>query len=114
MVRNLHFYTLHVLNRSEEHTSELQSQSISYAVFCLKKKIKHYNEHHMANILITRSSQHIRMDHLHIKRIHPYTSSRSRSVSTRPVSSFHPCIDVTHGISSEHVAHARTEALVDR
>ena len=26
-------------NRSEEHTSELQSQStISYAVFCLKKK----------------------------------------------------------------------------
>src|SRR2546430_8807645 len=25
--------------RSEEHTSELQSQSISYAVFCLKKKI---------------------------------------------------------------------------
>src|SRR2546430_13526990 len=23
---------------SEEHTSELQSQSISYAVFCLKKK----------------------------------------------------------------------------
>src|SRR2546430_12818720 len=26
--------------RSEEHTSELQSQSISYAVFCLKKKNK--------------------------------------------------------------------------
>ena len=27
--------------RSEEHTSELQSrESISYAVFCLKKKIK--------------------------------------------------------------------------
>src|SRR5688572_4446096 len=25
------------LKRSEEHTSELQSQSISYAVFCLKK-----------------------------------------------------------------------------
>src|SRR2546430_8675905 len=25
-------------NRSEEHTSELQSQSISYAVFCLTKK----------------------------------------------------------------------------
>src|SRR2546430_12233018 len=24
--------------RSEEHASELQSQSISYAVFCLKKK----------------------------------------------------------------------------
>src|SRR3546814_5716140 len=31
---------LHELNRSEEHTSELQSlMRISYAVFCLKKKI---------------------------------------------------------------------------
>src|SRR3546814_2443458 len=30
--------------RSEEHTSELQSlMRISYAVFCLKKKIKHDN-----------------------------------------------------------------------
>src|SRR3546814_13302975 len=29
-------------NRSEEHTSELQSlMRISYAVFCLKKKINH-------------------------------------------------------------------------
>ena len=27
------------LNRSEEHTSELQSANISYAVFCLKKKM---------------------------------------------------------------------------
>src|SRR3712207_7005259 len=26
-------------HRSEEHTSELQSANISYAVFCLKKKI---------------------------------------------------------------------------
>src|SRR3712207_8702104 len=26
------------LSRSEEHTSELQSANISYAVFCLKKK----------------------------------------------------------------------------
>src|SRR3546814_2757287 len=33
-----------VLNRSEEHTSELQSlMRISYAVFCLKKKNK--NKH---------------------------------------------------------------------
>src|SRR3546814_2443021 len=32
--------------RSEEHTSELQSlMRISYAVFCLKKKLKHYNIH---------------------------------------------------------------------
>src|SRR3546814_7756018 len=36
-------------NRSEEHTSELQSlMRISYAVFCLKKKKKHYkNTLHM-------------------------------------------------------------------
>src|SRR3546814_5345608 len=34
-----------VLRRSEEHTSELQSlMRISYAVFCLKKKKKKYNE----------------------------------------------------------------------
>src|SRR3546814_9472967 len=33
--------------RSEEHTSELQSlMRISYAVFCLKKQIKHYNIQH--------------------------------------------------------------------
>src|SRR3546814_4856234 len=32
-------------NRSEEHTSELQSlMRISYAVFCLKKKTKTYND----------------------------------------------------------------------
>src|SRR3546814_16160241 len=31
-----------ILTRSEEHTSELQSlMRISYAVFCLKKKIEH-------------------------------------------------------------------------
>src|SRR5688572_32667429 len=28
------------VDRSEEHTSELQSSQISYAVFCLKKKSK--------------------------------------------------------------------------
>src|SRR5688572_31115814 len=33
------------LERSEEHTSELQSQSISYAVFCLKKKKKKHAIH---------------------------------------------------------------------
>src|SRR3546814_5877385 len=32
------------VSRSEEHTSELQSlMRISYAVFCLKKKIKHHH-----------------------------------------------------------------------
>src|SRR3546814_3652827 len=34
--------------RSEEHTSELQSlMRISYAVFCLKKKNKQHNIHHL-------------------------------------------------------------------
>src|SRR3546814_4828924 len=34
--------------RSEEHTSELQSlMRISYAVFCLKKKIKNYTNLHI-------------------------------------------------------------------
>src|SRR3546814_4087577 len=34
------------LERSEEHTSELQSlMRISYAVFCLKKKKKMHNNH---------------------------------------------------------------------
>src|SRR3712207_8418244 len=31
-------------SRSEEHTSELQSRQISYAVFCLKKKKKKRDE----------------------------------------------------------------------
>src|SRR5205085_10816404 len=37
MPRKIRIALLHA-ERSEEHTSELQSQSISYAVFCLKKK----------------------------------------------------------------------------
>src|SRR3546814_8702431 len=38
-------------DRSEEHTSELQSlMRISYAVFCLKKKKKHFNEKKIINI----------------------------------------------------------------
>src|SRR3546814_8777013 len=36
-----------LLDRSEEHTSELQSlMRISYAVFCLKKKTTIINQHH--------------------------------------------------------------------
>src|SRR5207245_11390678 len=35
--QNLHL-PVHLHGRSEEHTSELQSANISYAVFCLKKK----------------------------------------------------------------------------
>src|SRR3546814_4908380 len=39
------FVSKHDLVRSEEHTSELQSlMRISYAVFCLKKKIKAKNK----------------------------------------------------------------------
>src|SRR3546814_10449609 len=45
------YLTIHLVfpatrNRSEEHTSELQSlMRISYAVFCLKKKKKHQKNH---------------------------------------------------------------------
>src|SRR3546814_3142153 len=40
--------TAHMNFRSEEHTSELQSlMRISYAVFCLKQKLKH---NHLTNI----------------------------------------------------------------
>src|SRR3546814_2268127 len=40
-VKGLEFAGDHILFRSEEHTSELQSlMRISYAVFCLKKKKK--------------------------------------------------------------------------
>src|SRR3546814_9334501 len=43
-------------NRSEEHTSELQSlMRISYAVFCLKKKIQRkYNPHNISIIFCLR------------------------------------------------------------
>src|SRR3546814_10154721 len=39
-----YYWVYHAPLRSEEHTSELQSlMRISYAVFCLKKKIQHYS-----------------------------------------------------------------------
>src|SRR3546814_9930482 len=45
--RTIATWAHHILSfavRSEEHTSELQSlMRISYAVFCLKKKINHYH-----------------------------------------------------------------------
>src|SRR3546814_8149122 len=47
----------HILERSEEHTSELQSlMRISYAVFCLKKQ----------KILDTNSHPHTHNPHKHI------------------------------------------------
>src|SRR3546814_3064618 len=46
------------LDRSEEHTSELQSlMRISYAVFCLKKKIKKHS-HKSRNTHCNKASQH--------------------------------------------------------
>src|SRR3546814_8486984 len=45
------------VNRSEEHTSELQSlMRISYAVFCLKKKKKRYN---LSNTITNHTITHI-------------------------------------------------------
>src|SRR3546814_2030396 len=42
-----------ILDRSEEHTSELQSlMRISYAVFCLKKKKTHQNKCTHISILV--------------------------------------------------------------
>src|SRR3546814_9122596 len=43
---DLHYVCCHHEQRSEEHTSELQSlMRISYAVFCLQKKKKKINTH---------------------------------------------------------------------
>src|SRR5213082_3984859 len=47
--------------RSEEHTSELQSpDTISYAVFCLKKKKKHYTNLYILQLVLTsiRNNKH--------------------------------------------------------
>src|SRR3546814_2407741 len=53
-------------SRSEEHTSELQSlMRISYAVFCLKKKTYHINNHH-PNTNHTTIHTHSNMNHNHI------------------------------------------------
>jgi len=50
-VSSLRQITGNFLRRSEEHTSELQSQStISYAVFCLKKKNTSLNSSHSQNL----------------------------------------------------------------
>src|SRR5881409_4312954 len=44
--------------RSEEHTSELQSQShISYAVFCLKKKKKTKNTKNIPTLIIKKTKK---------------------------------------------------------
>src|SRR3546814_5804439 len=54
----------HILNRSEEHTSELQSlMRISYAVFCLKKKNttttnNNTNQRQLATLQALHNTQH--------------------------------------------------------
>src|SRR3546814_8183761 len=46
--------------RSEEHTSELQSlMRISYAVFCLKKKITTYHHTRYRYTILTKEQQNI-------------------------------------------------------
>src|SRR3546814_10273349 len=53
-------------NRSEEHTSELQSlMRISYAVFCLKKKKQKQQQHHPALTELRRENATNLLTNLH-------------------------------------------------
>src|SRR3546814_7401706 len=53
-------------SRSEEHTSELQSlMRISYAVFCLKKKITTHHNNSTQNNTKTIPRRHINTHHTH-------------------------------------------------
>src|SRR3546814_1387252 len=54
-----------LMERSEEHTSELQSlMRISYAVFCLKKKKKNnHSQHTTSKTIIHKSARHIKSSH---------------------------------------------------
>src|SRR3546814_5351797 len=55
-----------VIARSEEHTSELQSlMRISYAVFCLKKKIPRPKRHRLSTQHVTSNT----LNHPHINRV---------------------------------------------
>src|SRR3546814_7130945 len=52
------------VDRSEEHTSELQSlMRISYAVFCLKKKIKQQSETPYKTTRLKTTIQHVTQYH---------------------------------------------------
>src|SRR3546814_3032302 len=52
----------HVINRSEEHTSELQSlMRISYAVFCLKKKKQKTIQNRYKTIMNTTTIKRVNM-----------------------------------------------------
>src|SRR3546814_6867994 len=62
---------LHVMPRSEEHTSELQSlMRISYADFCLKNKNSHT---HLTTYLSTKLNRTIQKRAKHNNR-HPYSN----------------------------------------
>src|SRR3546814_3768300 len=68
--RTMRLVRFHAAQRSEEHTSELQSlMRISYAVFCLKKKTHTYN---------TKNNVHIR------KPTHTYTTTLHYLSVTHP------------------------------
>src|SRR3546814_1106929 len=57
--RRRHARTAGKINRSEEHTSELQSlMRISYAVFCLKKKKTNTTNNNRRSTAYIQSKQH--------------------------------------------------------
>src|SRR3546814_1559123 len=57
-------FALIVADRSEEHTSELQSlMRISYAVFCLKKKNKQNTETSSTKVIISKENHQPRKPH---------------------------------------------------
>src|SRR3546814_7205009 len=63
--------------RSEEHTSELQSlMRISYAVFCLKKKIKRIYKMHIQHTILLNST------HLHYMYTIEYNTTHKQAVQT--------------------------------
>src|SRR3546814_4047893 len=56
------------ISRSEEHTSELQSlMRISYAVFCLNKKIKLINSMLQEHYEYMHQKIYIRIYHIHVR-----------------------------------------------
>src|SRR5690242_20882150 len=68
--------------RSEEHTSELHHMSISYAVFCLKKKKKNkiirvvISKHNLLNSISL---------HPHPVALHPFDASSSYTFASPPL-----------------------------
>src|SRR3546814_1568698 len=85
MVTRFRCFWMRPASRSEEHTSELQSlMRISYAVFCLKKKIKHNTNNY--NIISTSSTPH--SHGTHYQQIQH--SQTIESITTSSINSTHP------------------------